>query len=89
MVNQASIDSFYAFPPEDLDGRRRQIYLAIREGGPLTNRELGIELNLPINSVTGRVRELVQMGLVVSFGRRFDPCTNRSVNEWIVTEESF
>ena len=83
-MNQASIESYYAI--DDLCDRQREVYLAIRENGPITNRELSQLMNLPINSITGRVRELVQRNMVVSFGKRYDAVTNRNVNEWVATE---
>lgn len=83
-MNQASIDSYYAI--DDLCDRQRGVYLAIRENGPITNRELSQLMNIPINSITGRVRELVQRNMAVSFGKRYDAVTNRNVNEWVATE---
>lgn len=83
-MNQASIDSYYSI--EDISDRQREVYLAIRAHGPVTNRELCSILRLPINSITGRVRELVQRNMVTSFGKRYDAVTDRNVNEWITVE---
>jgi len=83
-LNQASIDSYYAI--DDLCDRQRDVYIAIRENGPVTNRELSQLMSIPINSITGRTRELVQRNMVVSFGKRCDAVTGRNVNEWVATE---
>ena len=86
MINQASIESYREFSGEQLGDRQRKVYECIRENGPVTNRELSLITNLPINSVTPRVHELVQMGMVYSLGRIYDEKTDRRVNEWAVIE---
>jgi len=84
MMNEASIESYHAI--EDITDRQREVYLAIRENGPVTNRELCSIMQLPINCITGRVSELVQKNMVASFGKRHDNVTERNVNEWVATE---
>jgi predicted transcriptional regulator len=51
---------------------------------PITNGELSKKLNWPINTVTPRMKELRDMGIVRSYG--FRPCrtTGRVCNMWEV-----
>ena len=86
MINQASIESYREFSEEQLGDRQRKVYECIRWNNQMTNRQIADELGWPINSVTGRVRELVQMGMVYSLGRIYDEKTDRRVNEWAVIE---
>lgn len=88
MINQASIESYREFSDEQLGDRQRKVYECIRENGPVTNRELSLITNLPINSVTPRVHELRSCRLVRSIGKRYDTATKRNVNEWVVFEYS-
>lgn len=84
-VNPASIESYWMLEEEGgLTRRQRQVYEAIRENNSMTNKEIAAYLGWPINSVTGRVRELVQIGKVYSIGRVYDDKTRRRVNEWAV-----
>jgi len=86
MINQASIESYREFSEEQLGDRQRKVYECIMWNNSMTNRQIADELGWTINSVTGRVRELVQMGMVYSLGRIYDEKTDRRVNEWAVIE---
>jgi hypothetical protein len=54
---------------------------------PVTNRILSRTLRLPINCITGRVKELRSMGLVGWSGTVYDTVTRRHVSKWNLTEK--
>lgn len=49
---------------------------------PICNQELAMYLNQPINTVTPRVNELVEKGLVEQSCKAIYPATNRRVIYW-------
>ena len=51
---------------KNLDGKRKTVYDIIKSKGKATNRMIAKALNWDINRVTGRVTELVGLGLVSS-----------------------
>jgi DNA-binding MarR family transcriptional regulator len=58
------------------------VYGAIKTTIPATNRMIAKTLGWDINRVTGRVTELVSMGMVTSDGTYKDKQTNRTVTLW-------
>jgi len=54
----------------------------IKSKGKVTNRMIAKALGWDINRVTGRVTELVSLGMVTSSGTHFDKQTNRTVTLW-------
>ena len=77
---QTQLESYRLIQPE-LSFRQRQVYDALSRM-PCTNRELTNRLGLPINSITGRVKELRDKGMVRLNGKKYDSITNREVAEW-------
>lgn len=76
----------------DLPKRQKQVYEAIllhSYPNGVTNRFLSRYLNLPINSITGRVKELRQKGLVEECGDIYDNTTGRTVTTFKTTEKSW
>ena len=67
---------------KNLDGKRKTVYDIIKFKGVATNRMIASDLNWDINRVTGRVTELVSLGLVIANGTFFDKETNRTVTLW-------
>ena len=67
---------------EDLGWRQRQVYEVIRRLKSCNNLTISRELNLPINSITPRVKELRDFGVVRQ--HRKDNCeeTGRLVIFW-------
>jgi predicted transcriptional regulator len=59
--------------------RRQQVLDALHELKMATNSQLSEYLNLPINSITGRVKELRDAGEVVVMGSKYDGKTDRMV----------
>tara|TARA_R110000765_G_C18733504_1_gene585778 strand:- start:476 stop:727 length:252 start_codon:yes stop_codon:yes gene_type:complete len=67
---------------KNLDGKRKTVYDIIKSKGKATNRMIAKALNWDINRVTGRVTELVSLGLVNADGTHYDNETNRTVTLW-------
>jgi len=71
----------------DKDTRKQAVCKVIKRHGPISNREISIILKLPINSITGRVKELRGMGLVTIHGRIYDSLTDRRVTTFKVNDD--
>ena len=67
---------------KNLDGKRKTVYNIIKSKGKVTNRMIAQELGWDINRVTGRVTELVRLGLVNTNESIYDNQTNRTVTLW-------
>lgn len=57
-------DKSYQEVLEDLGRRQGQVLKALREAGPLTDRQIADRIGCPRSSVNGRRNELMNMGLV-------------------------
>jgi len=62
--------------------KRKIVYGVIKSAGKITNRMIAKNLGWDINRVTGRVTELVNMGMVTDNGTIKDHETNRTVTLW-------
>lgn len=82
---QTRLESYRAIQQE-LGKRQKEVYLHIQwktfNGKDVTNREISQALGLPVNSVTPRVKELRDDGLVVESCVRWDMVTERNVTAW-------
>lgn len=87
MIQNTSIDA-YRFDVLPRLGERQQIVLrALRTSSkPRCNQELADYLDQPINTVTPRVNELVEKGLVEEAYRDIYQKTNRRVIFWKVVD---
>ena len=65
-----------------VDGKRKAVYDTLITKGSATNRMIAKALGWDINRVTGRVTELVGLGLVDAEGTHYDNETNRTVTLW-------
>lgn len=81
MIQKTSLSSYIELFPE-LGERQCQVYAILQVYPDSSNRELAEILGLPINSVTPRVKELRNHGLVVCSGYKYDSVTNRNVMTW-------
>lgn len=82
-MQQTSLDAYESIKPE-LPGRKEQVLNALGSIGPMSNKELSIMLNLPINQITGRTRELVKAGRVYKYDKVLDLISNYPVIRWAV-----
>jgi DNA-binding MarR family transcriptional regulator len=62
--------------------KQQTVYGVIKKLNKATNRMIAKELGWDINRVTGRVTELVGLGMVTSEGTHKDTETNRTVTLW-------
>ena len=65
-----------------IDGKRKTVYDILVLKGSATNRMIAKALGWDINRVTGRVTELVSLGMVTADGTHKDKETNRTVTLW-------
>lgn len=64
-MQQTSLFAYYKLKEENELGRReRQVYDLFKQCGNMTNQEISIRLDLPINHITGRTNSLVKYGLL-------------------------
>lgn len=86
-MQQTSLDAYESIKPE-LPGRKEQVLNALGSIGPMSNMQLSIELDLPINQVTGRTRELVKARRVYKYDKVLDLISNLPVIRWAMVPES-
>lgn len=79
-VQDTQIESYRAL--SDKAERQSKVLEWLTDAGPASNRDIAIGLGWPINTVTPRVHELREMGLVKDAGRKWDPDTLRNVRVW-------
>lgn len=71
-----------------IEGRRLQVYEAIKKMGSCSNSMIARELRLSINKITGRVNELRNYFKVVGFDKKdLCPITKRTVLFWKVVKD--
>lgn len=81
-VSQTSILSYYTLEHAKVNALQERIYNLIKGDKSLSNRDIATILGLEICTVTGRVNELAEMGLIVSWAVKKDIRTNRTVKIW-------
>ena len=77
--------SAYSDVKKNLNRKQQNVYEAIEEIGPATNRQLAEHLGWPINSITPRVLELRQKSKVISCF--VAPDGGRNANWWGTHEQ--
>jgi len=83
MIRTTQVNSLKQLKPT-LSTKRQAVYNVIKYLKPATNRNIAKHLQWDINRVTGRVTELVNLGMVTSNGTYKDKQTNRTVTLWEV-----
>jgi hypothetical protein len=84
-MNDIQITSLEAYAHEIFPtlGRRQTLVVQFLRGADEhTNCEIASALNLPINTVTPRIKELRTQGLVLSAGKRQCKITGRTAWAW-------
>lgn len=84
-VRNTSRQAFHSL--NDLGDRQRFILEMILNYGPICNLDISIKSGKPINQVTPRTNELVEMGLVEESHREVNPVTNRKAIYWKPTKK--
>ena len=80
-IRKTQVNSLKKLTPT-IGKKRQTVYGVIKSKGKITNRMLAKHLSWDINRVTGRVTELVNMGMVKASGTTKDSETNRTVTLW-------
>lgn len=84
MIAETSSSAYQKIKPS-LGARQQEVYEAISDMGVATNEMVAEYLNLPINSVTGRVTELKRFGMLecAGIGRNKSGC---SAKKWCIRD---
>ncbi len=80
-VQQTSLEAYHILY-DDLGNRQKEVLDVIRDNPGVCNKEIAEMLLLPINCVTGRVKELRELRFVVDDGVKV--FENRKVLCWKV-----
>jgi len=68
-VSEAARNATYQMIKPDLPESRRRVYeIILQYPDGICNKQIALELGVPINCVTGRVKELRDLGLVIANG---------------------
>ncbi len=82
-MQTTSLDAYESIQAE-LPHRQFQVFEALGKIGVMSNRQLSVELGLPINQITGRTRELIKAGQIYEYDKVKDLITGRTVIRWAV-----
>jgi predicted transcriptional regulator len=52
-----------------LSQRQQEVYKCLLENGVMTSKQIAKKLNKPLNTISGRITELINMGMVKVVGR--------------------
>lgn len=88
-VQETSLEAYTSIQSE-LGERQTQVLKTLRSSdtpGCMNNRMIAETLDIPINSVTPRVKELREKGLVVEAGKSPCPYTKRKTLFWKAVKE--
>lgn len=77
-----SIESYRAFGPLELGKKQKAVLGFILKHGPVSNKDLAELTGWPISSITPRVKELRDEGVVIKAGERWDEITRRHEQLW-------
>lgn len=81
-VAETSLEAYVSDVKPRMGENQAKVYAVIRATGPVCNQEISEILGWPINSVTGRVRELVLMGAVKEAFKAVWEKSGRRVVHW-------
>jgi len=82
-MRKTQVDSYKKLVESGTIGnKQKKVYKTIKSLGQATNRMIANDLGWDINRVTGRVTELVNLGMVSDSGTFKDTETNRTVTLW-------
>lgn len=86
-IQPTSLQAYFGEILPDL-GRRQKAVLEVFTMGSFTNAELANLLQWPINTITPRVKELRDLGLLVEDSIRKCSSTGRNAKAWKLKQES-
>ena len=76
-IENTKLESYYATIASDIGGRRGQVLRYVVYCGPSTRHMISRSTELPLQTICGRVSELIDMGLLVVKDVRWEPSTRR------------
>lgn len=79
-----SIMAYRAFAPKELSKKQNTVLAFLLKYGSMSNKELAAKIGWPINTITPRVKELRDLGLVELDSIKWDCRTNRAESVWRV-----
>lgn len=82
MIQQTSIEAYDCIY-DDLGHRQQEVYDVIENHIDVCNQDISMILSIPINCVTGRVKELRDLGFVYHAGYKIND-NNKRVMTWKV-----
>lgn len=83
MIQQTSIEAYKSILPE-LGEKQREVFEVIVKHPGMSNHDIARFLGWEINTVTPRVNELRNMGVIEYHSTKVDRITNRNVMTWEV-----
>lgn len=81
-VQETSLFAYLTEIKPSLGDRQKLVLDEIKKHVHITNSELSKALNVPINTITPRCKELRDKGLVKEWGKRICMETGRTVMAW-------
>lgn len=81
MIQSTSLEAYLEIQPE-LGSMQNMVYNLIKVYPGVSNIDISRMLRKPINSITPRVKELRDKGLVVCCGHKHDRITHRRMMKW-------
>ena len=85
MIQDTSVEALVQLIPK-LGERQREVLYVLRANKDMTNSEIGSILGRPINTITPRVFELREAGLVMESRKRTCGITGRNAIAWKVKD---
>lgn len=83
MIQQTSLNAYQDLVrSEDIGLKQKVVLLCLMNDGPANNRVISVRCRMPINTVTPRVKELRDIGLVRARESSVDSVTRRSAIVW-------
>ncbi len=86
-MRDTQLDAYDSIRTE-LSRRQFQVFEILGRLGVMSNRQLSVELRLPINQITGRTNELIKAGQIYEYDKVKDLITGRTVIRWAVVPVS-
>lgn len=86
-MRDTQLDAYDSIRAE-LSRRQFQVFEILGRLGVMSNRQLSVELKLPINQITGRTNELIKAGQIYEYDKVKDLITGRTVIRWAVVPVS-
>ncbi len=83
-MRATSIEAFFYILENLIGKRQEQVFKVIKGIQPCSNLMISKKSNLPINCITGRVKELRDFGIVRCYKKDICPETKMRVNYWII-----